>query len=239
MSETVANVDPAEIEKFAAMAQRWWDPDGDSRPLHDINPLRVNFIAEHAKLVGARVLDVGCGGGLLAEALAERGAHVTGIDMAEASLKVAKLHGMESGTQVDYRHITAEALAEEAPGRYDLVCCLEMLEHVPQPEQVVQACAKLAKPGAPVVFSTINRTPKSFLGAIVAAEYLLGLLPRGTHEYMRLIRPSELGNWARDAGLSVEKLTGMHYLPGIRRAWLANDVDVNYLMLCRRHAEEA
>lgn len=232
-----ANVDPAEIARFSALAARWWDATGEFRPLHEINPLRANWIDERAPVAGSRVLDVGCGGGILAEALARRGAQVTGIDLGEAALAVARLHGIESGVAVDYRCLSAEALAAAEPGAFDLVTCLEMLEHVPDPAAVVRACAQLVKPGGNLFFSTINRNPKAFALAIVGAEYLLGLLPRGTHTYARFIRPAELAGWCRDAGLEVRDMTGMLYNPLTRRYSLkAQDVAVNYLLHATRDA---
>ncbi len=225
------NVDAGEIAKFEALASRWWDKESEFKPLHDINPLRVNFIDQLASLAGKRVLDVGCGGGILSESMAVRGAEVTGIDMGETPLKVAKLHGLETGTHVTYRRITAEQLADEAPESFDVVTCLEMLEHVPQPQSVVEACARLVKPGGQVFFSTINRNPKAFLLAIVGAEYLLNLVPRGTHDHSKFIRPSELANWCRAAGLTTAEMTGMTYNPLTRRYRLnPQDVDVNYLL---------
>ncbi|HGG58324.1 MAG TPA: bifunctional 2-polyprenyl-6-hydroxyphenol methylase/3-demethylubiquinol 3-O-methyltransferase UbiG [Gammaproteobacteria bacterium] len=234
---TASNVDPAEIAKFEALASRWWDPDSEFKPLHDINPLRLDYIDRHADIAGKRVLDVGCGGGILSEAMAGYGADVTGIDMGEAPLSVAELHLLESGREVSYRQVPVETLAEESPASFDVVTCLEMLEHVPDPGSVIDACSRLVKPGGWVFFSTINRNPKSFLFAIVGAEYLLRLLPRGTHQYERFIRPSELGQWTRKAGLSTVDLTGMTYNPLTREYKLGDDVDVNYLMACRRDAE--
>lgn len=231
MSEAHANVDPREIGKFEELAHRWWDADGEFRPLHDINPLRLGYIESGAGgLEGKRVLDVGCGGGILAESMAAKGADVTGIDMGEAPLSVARLHGLESGVSVDYRQITVEALADERAGAYDVVTCMEMLEHVPDPESVVRACAQLVKPGGHVFFSTLNRNPKSFLFAIVGAEYLLKLLPRGTHEYQRFIRPSELGTAIRHADLTLVDVTGMHFNPLTQVYSLSGDVSVNYLV---------
>lgn len=228
---TPDNVDPAEIARFEQLAARWWDRDSEFRPLHEINPLRANWIDERAPVAGRRVLDVGCGGGILAEALARRGAQVTGIDLGEAPLAVARLHGLESGVAVDYRRLSVERLAAEMPASFDVVTCLEMLEHVPDPAAVVAACARLVKPGGQLFFSTINRNPKSFALAIVGAEYLLGLLPRGTHTYARFIRPAELAAWCRAAGLEVRELTGLTYNPITRRYRLApGDVDVNYLL---------
>ena len=229
--ETQLNADPAELAKFSALAHRWWDPTSEFRPLHEINPLRLGHIERLAGgLAGKRILDVGCGGGILAEAMAARGAQVTGIDLAEKPLKVAMLHRMESGCAVDYRLLSAEQLAAEAPGSFDVVTCMEMLEHVPEPASTVAACARLAKPGGWVFFSTINRNPKSFLFAIVGAEYVLRLLPKGTHEYARFIRPSELSAFCRQAGLDVVDLTGMTYNPLARTYALGRDVDVNYLL---------
>lgn len=236
MAETADNVDPQEIRKFAALASRWWDPRSEFKPLHDINPLRLNYIDQHSPLNGQRVLDVGCGGGLLSEAMALRGADVTGIDMGEAPLAVARLHAEQSGASVRYLHRTAEAMSDAEAGSYDIVTCLEMLEHVPDPAAVVAACARLAKPGGQVYFSTLNRTPKSFLFAIVGAEYVLRMLPRGTHEYAKLIRPSELAGWSRDAGLDVRDTTGMTYNPVTQVYKLNRDVSVNYLMHAVRHA---
>ena len=230
------NVDPAEIARFAALATRWWDATGEFRPLHEINPLRANWIDERAPVAGHRVLDVGCGGGILAEALARRGALVTGIDLGEAPLAVARLHGIESGVAVDYRCLSAETLAAAEPGTFDVVTCLEMLEHVPDPAAVVRACAQLVKPGGSLFFSTINRNPKAFALAILGAEYLLGLLPRGTHTYARFIRPAELAAWCRAAGLEVRDMTGMLYNPLTRRYRLAQDVAVNYLLHATRDA---
>ncbi len=230
-----ANVDPAELAKFSALAHRWWDPTSEFRPLHEINPLRLAHIERLAGgLAGKRIVDVGCGGGILAEAMAARGAAVTGIDLADKPLKVAMLHRMESGSGVDYRLISAEALAEESPGVFDVVTCMEMLEHVPDPPSVVRACARLVKPGGMVFFSTLNRNAKAFLLAIVGAEYVLNLLPKGTHEYARFIRPSELSRACRDAGLSVTDLTGMTYNPFTKTYSLGRDVDVNYLLGTRR-----
>ena len=225
------NVDPAEIAKFEALASRWWDRSGEFKPLHDINPLRANWIDSQSPVAGKRLVDVGCGGGILAEAMAHRGATVTGIDMGEAPLSVARIHQLESGVDVDYRQCTAEALAEEAAASFDVVCCLEMLEHVPDPAAVIQACADLAVPGGSLYFSTINRNPKAFLFAIVGAEHILKLLPAGTHEYTKFIRPSELATWLRDAGLVLDTMTGMTYNPITRRYRLEQrDVSVNYLL---------
>ena len=229
------NADPTELAKFSALAHRWWDPTSEFRPLHEINPLRLAHIERLAGgLAGKRIVDVGCGGGILAEAMAAKGATVTGIDLADKPLKVAMLHRMETGTNVDYRLVSAEDLAAELPGAFDMVTCMEMLEHVPDPPAIVGACAKLVKPGGLVFFSTINRNAKSFAFAIVGAEYVLGLLPKGTHEYARFIRPSELSRACRDAGLAVFDLTGMTYNPFTKVYSLGRDVDVNYLLGARR-----
>ena len=225
-----ANVDPAEIAKFEELAERWWDPSSEFRPLHDINPLRLNYIDERVNLPGKGAIDIGCGGGLLSEGMARRGARVTGIDLGEAPLAVARLHAEKEQQQVEYLNISAEEIAAERAGQYDVVTCLEMLEHVPDPGSVVAACAQLAKPGGQLFFSTINRNPKAFLFAIVGAEYVLRLLPRGTHEYAKLIRPSELAGWCRDAGLEVRDTTGMTYNPLTQVYRLNRDVSVNYLM---------
>ena len=225
------NVDPQEIAKFEALALRWWDRNSEFKPLHDINPLRANYIDRHSPVAGRRLVDVGCGGGILAEAMAQRGATVTGIDMGEAPLSVARLHREESGVEVDYHHCTAEALAEREPEAFDIACCLEMLEHVPEPGAVVAACARLVRPGGDLYFSTINRNPKAFAFAIVGAEHLLRLLPAGTHEYARFIRPSELAGWIRDAGLVLEDMTGLTYNPLTGNYRLdPRDVSVNYLV---------
>lgn len=231
MSQTQENVDREEIAKFEALASRWWDPVGEFRPLHDMNPVRLNYILEKSGGVsGKQVLDVGCGGGILSESMAHEGAVVTGIDMGEAPLAVARLHLKETGRQVDYRCISVEALAQERFDQFDVVTCLEMLEHVPNPASVVKACAQLVKPGGHVFFSTINRNPKSWLMAIVGAEYVLRLLPRGTHHYEKLIKPSELARWTRDAGLVTRDLIGMHYNPVLKQFRLGAGVDVNYMM---------
>lgn len=227
----MSNVDQAEIAKFEALASRWWDKNSEFKPLHDINPLRSNYIDERSPVAGKKVLDVGCGGGILSEGLAQRGADVTGIDMGEAPLKVARLHSLESGVTVTYRQITAEELAEQEPGQFDIVTCLEMLEHVPDPSSVIRACAKLCKPGGHVYFSTINRNPKSYAMAVVGAEYILKMLPKGTHEYSKFIRPSELSSWVRTAGLQLHDMTGMLYNPLTKSYKLKKgDVDVNYLV---------
>ena len=236
MTTATQNVDPAELAKFEKLASRWWDPESEFKPLHAINPLRLKFINDRAGLKDKRVLDIGCGGGILTEAMAALGADVTGIDLGEAPLAVAKLHLKESGGKVDYRRVSAEDLARAQPGAYDVVTCLEMLEHVPDPASSVAACANLVKPGGQVFFSTINRNPKSFLFAIVGAEYLLKLLPRGTHEYLKFIRPSELERMCRAAGLNVRELTGMHYHPLTRHYSLGPGVDVNYLLYAVRAA---
>ncbi|WP_346836745.1 bifunctional 2-polyprenyl-6-hydroxyphenol methylase/3-demethylubiquinol 3-O-methyltransferase UbiG [Microbulbifer sp. SAOS-129_SWC] len=231
MGNLTSNVDPAEIAKFEQLASRWWDREGEFKPLHEINPLRANYIDQRAPVAGRKLLDVGCGGGILAEAMAQRGAEVTGIDMGEAPLNVAKLHALESGVQVTYRRTPVEELAAEQPGSFDIVTCLEMLEHVPDPASVIRACAALVKPGGQLFFSTINRTAKGWLFAVVGAEYVLRLLPKGTHEYGKFIRPSEMGAWLREAGLDARDITGMTYNPITRHYKLdPRDVDVNYLM---------
>jgi 2-polyprenyl-6-hydroxyphenyl methylase/3-demethylubiquinone-9 3-methyltransferase len=235
MNESV-NADPAELAKFSEQAHRWWDPDSEFGPLHAMNPLRLNWIADIAGgLAGKRVVDIGCGGGILADSMARKGADVLGIDLAGKSIRVAQLHALEAGTpHVEYREVSAETLAAEQPGSFDVVTCMEMLEHVPRPESIVEACAKLVKPGGWVFFSTINRNPKSFLFAIVGAEYVLNLLPRGTHEYLRFIKPHELASWCRPAGLDLLRSQGMQYNPLTRRYWLSGDTSVNYLAASRR-----
>ncbi len=238
MSTARDNVDPAELAKFDSLASRWWDTEGDFRSLHEINPLRFDWIRQHVKLTGCNVVDIGCGGGILAESMSAANATVTGIDMAEGPLAVARLHQHESGAKVDYRKATAEELAEAEPGQYDVVTCLEMLEHVPDPSQVIRSCAELVKPGGHVFFSTINRNPKSFMFAIVGAEYVLKLLAKGTHEYDKFIRPSELEAWARAAGLELQSSIGMHYNPFSKEYSLGPNVDVNYLMYFQRPADE-
>ncbi len=225
------NVDHDEISKFEALASRWWDEQGEFKPLHQINPLRANYIDTHSPVAERRVIDVGCGGGILSESLALRGAEVTGIDMGEAPLAVAELHKLESGANVTYRRSTAEQAAEEEPESYDVVCCLEMLEHVPDPASVIAACARLAKPGASLYFSTINRNPKAYAFAIVGAEYVLNLLPKGTHDYQKFIRPAELAHWIRAAGLNLDDMIGLSYNPLSKRYRLqAGDVSVNYMV---------
>lgn len=228
------NADPAELEKFAALASRWWDPNSEFKPLHDINPLRVNHIDSVANLAGKRVLDVGCGGGILAEAMASRGADVTGIDLVDKALVVARLHLLESGQRVSYRHETIEAVADTEAGTFDIVTCMEMLEHVPDPSATVRACAKAARPGGWVFFSTLNRNPKSYLFAVIGAEYVLKLLPKGTHDYAKFIRPSELMRFCRDAGLEPGALIGMTYNPFTKRYSLGSDASVNYTLSARK-----
>ena len=235
-----ANVDQAELTKFSSLAHRWWDVDGEFGPLHAINPLRLDWIDGIAPLKGQRALDVGCGGGILADAMARKGADVLGIDLAEKSLKVAQLHALEAGTsQITYRLVAAEALAAEMPDQFDVVTCMEMLEHVPDPASVVQACARLAKPGGWVFFSTINRNPKSFLMAILGAEYVLNLVPRGTHEYARLLRPSELARFCRDAGLDMQQSCGLQYNPISGRYRLSTNTSVNYMLATRKSTNSA
>ena len=233
----MSNVDPQELTKFSELAHRWWDPDSEFRPLHQINPLRLGWIQSHCPLSGKQVVDVGCGGGILSDAMARVGAQVLGIDLADKSLRVAQLHALETNTpNIRYQDISAEDLARERPGEFDVVTCMEMLEHVPDPASVVKACATLVKPGGRVFFSTINRNPKSFLFAIVGAEYVLNMLPRGTHEYAKLIRPSELAAYCRAAGLDLQATRGLEYNPLTRRYWLSGDTSVNYLFATQKVA---
>ena len=233
--QTTENADPAELAKFSDLAHRWWDLESEFRPLHQINPLRLGWIESHAPLQGKRVLDIGCGGGILADAMARGGAQVLGIDLATKALKVAQLHAFEAGTQgVDYREISAEALAQPEPAGFDVVTCMEMLEHVPDPSSVVRACATLVKPGGHVFFSTINRNTKAFLFAIVGAEYVLNLLPRGTHEYAKFIKPSELAAYCRSTGLGLSQTRGMEYNPLTRHYWLSDDTSVNYMLATQK-----
>lgn len=233
---TMLNADPAELEKFGDLAHRWWDPNSEFKPLHDINPLRLDWIEANVGLAGKNVLDVGCGGGLLSEGMAGRGAKVTGIDLSEKPLGVARLHLLESGLKVDYRKIAVEEMAEEAPGSFDAVTCLEMLEHVPNPSSVITACARLVKPGGQVFFSTLNRNPKSYLFAVIGAEYILKMLPKGTHDYARFIKPSELTRWTKLASLEPDELIGMSYNPLSQQYSLGSDTSVNYLMRATRPA---
>ncbi|UCD67820.1 MAG: bifunctional 2-polyprenyl-6-hydroxyphenol methylase/3-demethylubiquinol 3-O-methyltransferase UbiG [Betaproteobacteria bacterium] len=228
------NVDPAELDKFSELAHRWWDPHSEFKPLHDINPLRVDYIDSLVGLEGKRVLDVGCGGGILSEAMVRRGAQVTGIDLGEKGLKVAQLHLLESGLSVEYRHVSAEQIALEQPGYYDVVTCMELLEHVPDPASTVRACAQLARPAGWCIFATINRTPKAYLFAIIGAEYVLKLLPKGTHDYSKLVRPSELARYCRDAALDTRVTIGMSYNPIYKKYSLGNDVAVNYILCAQK-----
>jgi 2-polyprenyl-6-hydroxyphenyl methylase/3-demethylubiquinone-9 3-methyltransferase len=236
MVTATMNADPAELRKFGELAHRWWDPRGEFRPLHELNPLRLGWIDGHAALAGKRVLDVGCGGGILSEAMARLGAQVTGIDLSEKPLKVAQLHLLESGLNVSYRLVSAEDLSKEEEKQYDVVTCMELLEHVPEPSSTVAACAALLKPGGMAFFSTINRNPKAYALAVIGAEYVLKLLPRGTHDYQRFIKPSELARWCRDAGLEERELKGMTYNPITGVYKLGEDCDVNYSLCCVKHA---
>lgn len=224
------NADENELKKFSELAHKWWDKTSEFKPLHEINPLRLNYIDDLVTLKDKRVLDVGCGGGILSESMYLKGAHVMGIDLGEKALNVAKLHQLESGTKVNYQHISVEQLAAEQPASFDVVTCMEMLEHVPDPSSIVAACAKLVKPGGSVFFSTINRNPKAYLFAVIGAEYVLNLLPKGTHDYEKFIKPSELSSWARQAELTVQGMRGMSYNPITQHYWLGDDVSVNYLM---------
>ena len=228
------NADPAELQKFSDLAHRWWDPEGEFRPLHQINPLRLDWIDRHARLAGKKVLDVGCGGGILAESMARLGAQVSGIDLSDKALKVAELHLLESRLAIQYESVSAEELAARTPGSFDVVTCMELLEHVPEPHSMVAACARLVRPGGHVFFSTINRNAKAYLFAVVGAEYVLGLLPKGTHDYQRFIKPSELARWSRDADLRIEEMTGLLYNPVTKHYRLGEDCDVNYMMCCVR-----
>jgi 2-polyprenyl-6-hydroxyphenyl methylase / 3-demethylubiquinone-9 3-methyltransferase len=231
------NADPQELAKFSNLAHRWWDPESEFRPLHQINPLRLDWIETHARVAAKRVLDVGCGGGILSDAMARRGADVLGIDLAAKALKVAQLHALEAATpSIEYREVAVETLATESPAFFDMVTCMEMLEHVPDPAAIVAACAALVKPGGWLFFSTLNRNPKSFLFAIVGAEHVLKLLPKGTHEYAKFIRPSELAQWCRSSGLTLTDTRGMEYNPFTRRYWLSADTSVNYMIACRKPA---
>jgi 2-polyprenyl-6-hydroxyphenyl methylase / 3-demethylubiquinone-9 3-methyltransferase len=235
---TYVNADPAELAKFSELAHRWWDPESEFRPLHQINPLRLGWIEQlTGGLQGQQVLDIGCGGGILSDAMARKGAHVLGVDLSSKALKVAQLHALEAQTpNIQYREVSAEALAAEQPAQYDVVTCMEMLEHVPDPASIVRACSQLVKPGGWVFFSTLNRNPKSFVFAIVGAEYVLNLLPKGTHEYAKFIKPSELAGYARSAGLDLQASKGMEYNPFTRRYWLSGDTSVNYLLATRKGA---
>ncbi|MBC7489610.1 MAG: bifunctional 2-polyprenyl-6-hydroxyphenol methylase/3-demethylubiquinol 3-O-methyltransferase UbiG [Glaciimonas sp.] len=231
------NVDPSELQKFSDLAHRWWDANGEFRPLHEINPLRLEWIDAHASLVGKNVVDIGCGGGILTESMAKKGAHVTGVDLSEKALKVADLHGLESGVQVRYEKIAAEDLAIREAGQFDIVTCMEMLEHVPDPASIVRACANLVRSGGKVFFSTLNRNPKAYLFAVLGAEYLLHMLPKGTHDYTKFITPAELSQFSRNAGLGVDSLKGMSYNPITHIYSLNQDVSVNYLTACTRPAQ--
>ena len=231
---TYHNVDPAEVAKFDALADSWWDPEGQSKPLHQINPLRLQFISERTPLKNAKIVDVGCGGGILTESLALSGADATGIDMGELPLEIARLHALEADLKINYQQITAEAMAAAHPDTYDAVTCMEMLEHVPDPQAIINACAAMVKPGGDVYFSTLNRNPKAWLLAIVGAEYIANMLPKGTHDYARFIKPSELARACREAGLTVSAIAGISYNPLTRKYTLTDDVDVNYLIHCRR-----
>jgi 2-polyprenyl-6-hydroxyphenyl methylase / 3-demethylubiquinone-9 3-methyltransferase len=235
---TYVNADPAELAKFSELAHRWWDPESEFRPLHQINPLRLGWIEQlTGGLQGQQVLDIGCGGGILSDAMARKGAHVLGVDLSSKALKVAQLHALEAQTpNIQYREVSAEALAAEQPAQYDVVTCMEMLEHVPDPASIVRACSQLVKPGGWVFFSTLNRNPKSFVFAIVGAEYVLNLLPKGTHEYAKFIKPSELAGYARSAGLDLQASKGREYNPFTRRYWLSGDTSVNYLLATRKGA---
>jgi len=228
------NVDPSEISKFSESAAHWWDLNGEFKALHEINPLRANFIDQKAALAGKSVIDIGCGGGILSESLFKMGASVTGIDMSEAALNVAKMHQYESGTQVNYRLATAEEIADEQPEQWDIVTCLEMLEHVPDPSSIIQSCAKLAKPGGDIFFSTLNRNAKSYLFAILGAEYLLKLVPQNTHDFAKFIRPSELSDWARKAGLTIVEMIGLSYNSLTKRYFLSEDISVNYIVHAKK-----
>ncbi|MDQ5918381.1 MAG: 2-polyprenyl-6-hydroxyphenyl methylase / 3-demethylubiquinone-9 3-methyltransferase [Pseudomonadota bacterium] len=232
----MTNADPTELQKFSDLAHRWWDPNSEFRPLHEINPLRLDWIDRHAAVSGKKILDVGCGGGILSESMAARGATVTGIDLSEKALGVARLHLLESGRSVDYRHISAEELATQEAGQYDIVTCMEMLEHVPNPASTIASCAALVKPGGHVFFSTINRNPKAYLFAVIGAEYLLQLLPKGTHDYAKFIKPSELARWAKSVGLELDEVIGMSYNPITKNYSLGRDTGVNYLVHTVRNA---
>jgi len=234
MTTAHTNVDPNEVAKFEALATSWWDTEGESKPLHEINPLRLSFIESKCKLNDKKIIDVGCGGGILSESLAKNGGQVTGIDMGAMPLNIAKLHALEAELSIDYQQITAEQKAQEDSGKFDIVTCMEMLEHVPDPVSVIKACAQLVKPGGDVFFSTLNRHPKAYLFAVIGAEYMLNMLPKGTHDYKRFIRPSEMASWCRQAGLDVSDITGLSYNPLTKTYALGDDVKVNYLMHCRK-----
>ena len=228
------NADQNELDKFSALAHRWWDPTSEFKPLHAINPLRLDWIQKHIPIAGKKVLDVGCGGGILTEAMARAGATAKGVDLSEKALKVADLHGLESGVKVEYEYISAEDLAVKEPGQYDVVTCMEMLEHVPEPLSIIKACSQLVKPGGRVFFSTLNRNPKSYLFAIIGAEYILNLLPKGTHDYKKFIKPSELGEYVREAGFEMNEIIGLSYNPITQVYSLGRDTDVNYLVACTK-----
>ncbi|MFT5114469.1 MAG: 2-polyprenyl-6-hydroxyphenyl methylase/3-demethylubiquinone-9 3-methyltransferase [Parasphingorhabdus sp.] len=231
---TTLNVDPAEIEKFESLASRWWDPDSEFKPLHDMNPVRLDYINDRANLQASNAVDIGCGGGILSEAMCRAGAAVTGVDMGTTPLMIARLHAQDNNLDINYRQCTAEELAIEKPGKYDVVTCMEMLEHVPDPAAIVQACSQLLRPGGEVFFSTINRNAKAWLMAIVGAEYILNLLPKGTHHYKNLIRPSELASWARHSGLIIKDITGIHYNPFTKGFKIGAGVDINYIVHAKR-----
>jgi 2-polyprenyl-6-hydroxyphenyl methylase / 3-demethylubiquinone-9 3-methyltransferase len=233
----MSNFEAAELDKFSVLAHKWWDKNSEFKPLHDINPLRLRYIDQHVGLAGKRVLDVGCGGGILSESMAEKGAYVTGIDLGEKALNVAKLHSLETGVAVDYQLVSVETLAEATPASYDVVTCLEMLEHVPNPASIIQACTTLVKPGGHVFFSTIHRNPKAYLYAVIGAEYLLNMLPRGTHDYAKFIKPSELAAWMRQTGLTLQGQIGLQYNPLTKQYRLGSDVSVNYMVHAQKAAE--